>query len=331
MRLGRLGASPPAPPDGRGAPLESLVPAVGRCYWGDAALRVAVRRLRRWEAGAAYSYLLRLVAQQPELLDAYRLLAEAYQMHYHFREALGALDEVLRRDPVDLHALAVSVMILDGLDENDERLARDKIVASLDPVLLVRVRGLTSLVNEIVASPRLNGVIERPDALALFGEPALPDGRPTPGLLERLKACARLAWQWPDAPIVLSGGPVRNAVVESASMANWLKAQGISGDRIVEDPVALDTVGNAMGTISLSQIHGWYRIVLIAPGGQLDRAAVSLLARATAVGFDMSVDTVVVGVDVSSERRQGDRAKVFTHAMRAGGLFERCDVTSTGG
>lgn len=78
--------------------------------------------------------------------------------------------------------------------------------------------------------------------IVVFGFPAQPDGRPTPELARRIAAAALAARRWPEARLLVSGGPGRRSPAEAAVMAQRLCAHGIAPSRIIEDTMARDTM-----------------------------------------------------------------------------------------
>lgn len=84
-----------------------------------------------------------------------------------------------------------------------------------------------------------------PTAIVVFGAPVTADGRPTPTLRRRLDAALRAADAYPDAVLVLTGGPVATPIPEAAVMRRILIASGVAADRIVLEDRALTTLENA--------------------------------------------------------------------------------------
>lgn len=111
---------------GRGEPLEDLVPQYAEEYLADPLLKDSVIAFRRWEWNKVYSGLDTVVRENPDYLDAYRLQAEVYLINQHYEAALSQLDRILERDTTDVHALGVSAIImhiLENAEGEQERLA----------------------------------------------------------------------------------------------------------------------------------------------------------------------------------------------------------------
>ena len=111
---------------GRGEPLEDLVPQYAEEYLADPLLKDSVIAFRRWEWNKVYSGLDTVVRENPDHLDAYRLQAEVYLINQHYEAALSQLDRILEQDTTDVHALGVSAIImhiLENAEGEQERLA----------------------------------------------------------------------------------------------------------------------------------------------------------------------------------------------------------------
>lgn len=133
----------------------------------------------------------------------------------------------------------------------------------------------------------------------MFGFPAQPDGRPTPELARRIAAAALAARRWPEARLLVSGGPGRRSPAEAAVMAQRLRAHGLGPDRIVEDDAARDT----MDTV---------------------RAAARLIPRGTAVVAVSSayhVPRCVALLRIAGLRAHGLGATAGRRIGRAGRLY----------
>ena len=76
-----------------------------------------------------------------------------------------------------------------------------------------------------------------------------PDGSMKDELIERLKVVLRSAEKYPNAFILCTGGSTASenpSATEAGKMAEWLKEQGISPDRIILEDRSLTTAQNAI-------------------------------------------------------------------------------------
>lgn len=137
------------------------------------------------------------------------------------------------------------------------------------------------------------------DWIVVFGFPVRPDGRPTPELARRIAAAAVAARRWPQARLLVSGGPGRATPAEARVMGERLRAHGIASDRIVEDRAARDT----MDTV---------------------RAAARLIPRGTAViavSSTYHVPRCVALLRIAGLRARGLGATAGWRIGRAGWLY----------
>jgi uncharacterized SAM-binding protein YcdF (DUF218 family) len=89
------------------------------------------------------------------------------------------------------------------------------------------------------------------DWIIVFGFPAQPDGRPTPELARRIAAAALAARRFPQARLLVSGGPGRATPAEARVIGDRLRAHGIASGRIVEDRAARDTMDTVRAAVRL--------------------------------------------------------------------------------
>lgn len=119
-------AMPISKEQGRGEPIENLVPKYAEEYLDDPLLKDSVIAYRRWEWNKVYSGLDTIVKENPDHLDVYRLQADAYLINRDYEAALSQLDRILERDSSDIQALGVSSIImhiLENADGEQERLS----------------------------------------------------------------------------------------------------------------------------------------------------------------------------------------------------------------
>lgn len=131
-------------------------------------------------------------------------------------------------------------------------------------------------------------------AIVVFGCAARADGTPTPGLLRRLQHALTQAQRDPQAVVIVSGGAVHNPMPEARAMANWLVANGLSRERIVEEPSARLTIENAELVVPLLRQLGVRRVTLTTERYHLVRSE-TLLKRALAAAQLSSVQVQTAG------------------------------------
>jgi uncharacterized SAM-binding protein YcdF (DUF218 family) len=148
-------------------------------------------------------------------------------------------------------------------------------------------------------------------AIVLFGAPVMADGGPTPTLRRRIEAALRAAAAFPDAPIVLTGGPVATPVPEAAVMRDMLITAGVSPDRLLIEDRALTTLDNARHVARLLASTGSAprgslpRIVVVSSGYHVLRCRFCLYAHGMRV----------VGTFVPANERRSMGPRAWTHAV----------------
>jgi len=120
--------------------------------------------------------------------------------------------------------------------------------------------------------------------IVVFGFPVLPDGRPTPTLARRIAAAAVAARRYPEAMILVSGGPARSGPAEAETMRAALVRRGIAPSRIVPDVGARDTMDTVRSAARL--IPPGAAVVAVTSRYHLPRCVALLrLAGLSASGF----------------------------------------------
>ena len=116
--------------------------------------------------------------------------------------------------------------------------------------------GLYLLAAAGIAAWGLDDGIARADVVVVPGNTIAPDGTPSPRLRARLDAAVRVYRQGAAPVILVSGGLGAEGFDEAASMAAWLRAQGVPDAAIVQDPAGVDTAATAAHTAAYLRAHG---------------------------------------------------------------------------
>ena len=187
--------------------------------------------------GAMYQSLNQKALATPDYLDTYRLQAEAYFVNKNYLEALSQLDQILRRNPLDVHALSLSIVACKATSYKTQTSMRLQALKLVSQEAYQDVLDLLSLADSNNAnkvsygSEQLTDMI--PDVIAVFGQSPNMDGTPSEGLLSRLEKTKEMAERYPDVKIVLSGGPVKTQYTEASVMKKWLVENGIDEERLI--------------------------------------------------------------------------------------------------
>lgn len=133
-------------------------------------------------------------------------------------------------------------------DYGDDADARQAALAALDQLRRAQVTAALAALHGDVAPPE---TVSAQAPIVVLGNGLNPDGSVHPNLKNRLAAAAQLAKQRPDAPIVVSGGPLVGGYVEAHAMRDWLAEQGVAEERILVEDRSFFTVSNARFTRAL--------------------------------------------------------------------------------
>lgn len=312
---------------GRGEPLEDLVPQYAEEYLEDPLLKDSVIAFRRWEWNKVYSGLDTVVRENPDHLDAYRLQAEVYLINQHYEAALSQLDRILERDTTDVHALGVSAIImhiLENAEGEQERLAALEQVnaKAAEAVRSMLEQADTLLYATYTPQPQTDMV---PDAITIYGQTPKKNGTPSAGMLSRLERGLEMAEKYPEAKIILSGGDVRTEYTEASVMKNWLLEQGVDESRIILDEAARDTYGNAIGTLKALQEMDAHKVLLVGTMLHLPRAVTTTTLYAQHLGYDLTLDSAGGGETAVLDK--GEVHYAYVNAARAAGLFTKSDYS----
>lgn len=318
-------AMPIPPKQGRGEPIEDLVPMYAQEYAEVEEFKNIVVSFRRWEWNAVYSGLDSIIKENPDNLDAYRLQAEAYMINQNYDAALAQIDQVLFRDPGDVHALGVSAVLMRILGNEAGEAERLAVLEIVNPEAATAVSEMLNKADALFNAeygnePKTDMV---PDAITVFGQTPKSNGTPSSGMLSRLEVALKLAEQFPEAKIILSGGDVKTEFTEASVMKTWMLEQGVDESRIILDEAARDTLGNAIGTLIELEKLDAHKLIVVGTMLHIPRATTTMTLYAEHMGYDLEIDSVGGGeVEVKDE---GERLYTYVIAARASGLFTKGD------
>lgn len=325
-----LTLSEPLPPpeakaDGRGAAIEKLVPQYGADYEKDPFLANEVTLFRRWQWEKMYAALHKKATERPQYAPLYRLQIEAYLVTQAYREALAQADQLLRLDPRDSHALAMSALAAQALGE--ETIVKERLSAlqQISPAAARDMERIFSRVESNFSSKPSSNIHNAPEAIVVFGQTPQPDGTPSAGLLSRLQTTREWANRFPKASIILSGGDVNTPFIEANVMRDWLQEQGVAVSRLYTDPLARDTYGNAVGVLPILQKQNVKNAVLVATERHLPRALSTLEAYTERLGAGITWHGAGGGVPASRRDLLREKQYAFINTARAAGLFTWSD------
>lgn len=151
-------------------------------------------------------------------------------------------------------------------------------------------------------------------------------------LIERLNVTLEAAEAYPNSHLIVTGGVPKAGNTEAELMADWLVENGIDEERISQDPLATDTVENALFSMDIVQNEGFEDITLITSASHMRRALVTF-NEANRLLLEMADEeterefTNIVYMDYDSEEEAYDittEEDMSTHrdALRTSGIWQ---------
>lgn len=110
--------------------------------------------------------------------------------------------------------------------------------------------------------------------IVVLGAGLFDDGTMRPMLVDRLQAALQLARQYPQSPIITSGGAPKAGVTEARAMREWLVANGVNPGRITEEGTSWSTVENAINSARILADRGATGVVVVSSANHVERAMV---------------------------------------------------------
>ena len=141
------------------------------------------------------------------------------------------------------------------------------------PAILLVLVGLPLFYALLLARYGLGAKVRRADVAIVFGNQVLPDGTPSPRLVARLEAAARLRRSvrvW-----FVSGGIGRGGHDESRVMRDWLVAHGVPESAIVRDSLGSNSQLTAQHAAAWMRDHGMTRANVVTQYFHVARAVMA--------------------------------------------------------
>lgn len=103
-------------------------------------------------------------------------------------------------------------------------------------------------------------------------------GAGTAEMTRRLTAGLPAILANPASKVIVTGAPLRGGVTEAEWMRRWLIAKGVPAGRILVEPKATSTVGNALHSVAIMLAKGITTYTLVSAASHLRRAQTHFLA-----------------------------------------------------
>ena len=142
-------------------------------------------------------------------------------------------------------------------------------------VVLLTLAGLLALAAVTLARYGLLAQARPADVAIVFGNQVLPDGTPSPRLVARLEAAAKLRSRHMVRTWFVSGGIGREGHDETRVMRDWLVAHHVPDTAIVRDSLGLNSHLTAVHAAAWMRAHGVRRAVVVTQYFHVARAVMA--------------------------------------------------------
>jgi uncharacterized SAM-binding protein YcdF (DUF218 family) len=153
-------------------------------------------------------------------------------------------------------------------------------------VLLAAVVYLGVFFLSFETVPNHNSADTHFDTLIVLGNPARPDGSPSPELRERIEESVREYRAGVAPHLIMTGGAAHNRFVEGQVMADYAAQEGVPPEAIVVEGKAKDTIQNIWFSRQIMQANGWHSAEVISSPYHLPRTALILEHYTGPLAFD---------------------------------------------
>ncbi|MFC9963984.1 YdcF family protein [Nocardia ignorata] len=157
---------------------------------------------------------------------------------------------------------------------------------SAEPAVVTVIQDLRRIV-----APAVPGTYGGDTAVVILGYGLTPEGTMREELLRRLRTGYVQAVFAPWSPIIVTGGNPQAGRSEADAMASWLEDAGIDPARILREPHADSTIGNADHTAALMSEHNLTSAVLVTSADHVTRARAAFDAAGVTVVGELTPDT----------------------------------------
>lgn len=286
-------------------------------------LREAERAYRRRDDAAVEQALSRAVEMAPHRLDIRFNLAGRSIQAGEIDRALSRYAAILALAPDDVDALGYFAHWSRFLGN---RSAADAALAALRRLRPDRAENLSRMWRDIARDETLavdNAIpSEWTDfAIVVFGYVLNPDGSMHDILLKRLEKTLEAARAFPQASVIVTGGVPMAGRVEAVEIRDWLVANGVAADRIIEEGYARDVVENCLYTLQIMEICRFTRLLIVTSAIDVRRARLAMGTAAWTNGHPCAIKAVACESDVSNYHdTTPTKIKIHRDILRAHGM-----------
>jgi uncharacterized SAM-binding protein YcdF (DUF218 family) len=148
-----------------------------------------------------------------------------------------------------------------------------KILIILLAVVFVAIVDATFVYRNV---PKSNTDLRHFDTLIVLGNPAMPDGTPSPEQRERTLEAVREYRDGVASHLIFTGGAAHNSFVEADVMKTLAVANGVPSNEITVEDQAQNTIQNIYYSDQIMAAHHWTSAEVISSPSHLPRTGLIL-------------------------------------------------------
>lgn len=305
----------------------TLIPKIGMSYTENKDLLKVVDLINDWQFETGLYALDKVIEEALSPVDALLLKGEILGVAEENQEAISAYSKVLEINPDTICALVGKLIQLDRV-KADEKLisAISDRLNDVAPKVYSKYLKVISLMKKYQNDFDRECIIDRIDALMVFGYFLNKDGTFPEKLQKRLKKVIELTERYPEASIVISGGPVQNQHSEAKEMKRYLVDAGVVEERLFAYEQARDTVGNIMEFLDFVNNNPVESVCAVTSKDHLPRAWMSLVTGFQHVGLHIRVHGEATEDGLDNLMIEREHNLNYQTLFRLAGLFEKKDI-----
>lgn len=235
---------------------------------------IAFIKARQW--GEANRVFTEASKKFPGQFLPWWYMAMTSSSHRNYHRAILALQKAVKIQPDDHKSQFVLGLYLAASGDTEKVQSHLTQLKEINVTLSERLsKSITQAQKnfEKKVKVKLDGEFAEESVFVILGA-ALGEGCRMPmSLLRRLKKGLELAKKFPKTSLIVTGGdPALRGCKEAEKMSAWLVRKGIEKDRIVEEPNALDTFGNAKHSLKIVKNKSFSKVIVVTDYFHIPRA-----------------------------------------------------------
>ncbi|SMF86495.1 Uncharacterized conserved protein [Paenibacillus uliginis N3/975] len=261
--------------------IQQLIDTAMHFYWNGGDLKQAEKDIFKGITLKGKYDVVENAFKQATVLDPYNIdlkmsLASTQIVQKKIPEALRTYEQILHLQPDHFNA-----NLLYGMYSklNGNELAYKQSINNLRKIDADQTNSFVQKFKETeeILGLKMNtevpkGLPSKDHAIVILGYALAEDGTMQETLVERLKQGLKLAQQYPDSKIIVTGGVPKNGVTEADNMTKWLVEQGIAKERILPENKATDTVESALFSTEIIEEQGIKDVTVVTSASHIRRS-----------------------------------------------------------